>query len=65
MHVAPLPDTCITHGNIEQHVFMQMSEFTVFKHNIPHTLIINYSQLPHKIISGTFKHIYITRIIKF
>ena len=37
MHVAPLPHTCITHVNIEQHVYTQMLEFTVFKHNIPHT----------------------------
>ena len=58
MHVAHLPDTCITHVNIEQNVYTQMPEFTVFKHNFPHTLIINYGQILYKIISGSFKHVY-------
>ena len=31
MHVAPLPDICVTHVNIEQHVYTQTLEFTVFK----------------------------------
>ena len=58
MHVAPLPDTCITHVNIEQHVYTQMPDFTVFKHNFPHTLIINYGQILYKIISEPCKHVY-------
>ena len=45
MHVEPLPDTCIIHVNIEQCVYNQTLEFTVFKHNFPHTLIINCGQI--------------------
>ena len=41
MHVASLPNICITHVNIKQHVYTQMLEFTVFKHNFPHTQITN------------------------
>ena len=37
MHVAPLPNTYITHVNIEQHVYTETLEFTVFKHNFLHT----------------------------
>ena len=37
MHVASLPNTCITNVNIEQHVFTQMLKFTVFKHSFSHT----------------------------
>ena len=36
MHDASLPNTCITHVNIEQHVYTQMLEFTVLKHSFPH-----------------------------
>ena len=56
MHVVPLPDTCITHANIEQHVYTQMLECTVLKQNFPHTCIINYGQILYKIIPGPFKH---------
>ena len=37
MYVASLPNTCITHVNMTQHVYTKMLEFTVFKHNFPHT----------------------------
>ena len=57
MHAASLPNTCITHVNTAQHVYTKMLEFTVFKHNFPHTLT-NYGQMLYKIILGSFKHIY-------
>ena len=31
---------------------------TIFKHNFPPTLIINYGQILFKIILGSFKHVY-------
>ena len=58
MHVAPLPDTCITHVDIEQHVYTQIPEFAVFKDNFPHALIMNHGQILYKIISGPLKHVY-------
>ena len=58
MHVAPLPDTCITHVNIEQHVYTQMPEYTLLKHNFSIVLIINYGQILYKIIPGPCKHVY-------
>ena len=58
MHVAHLPDTCITHVHTEQHVYTETPEFTLFKHDFPHTLIINYGQILYKIILGPFKHIH-------
>ena len=58
MHVASLPNTCITHVNIAQHVYTKILEFTVFKHNFPHTEITNYGQMLYKTIPGPFKHIY-------
>ena len=35
MHDAPLLYTCIIHAKMVQHVYTQMLEFTVFKHNLP------------------------------
>ena len=35
MHDAPLLYTCIIHAKMAQHVYTQMLEFTVFKHNLP------------------------------
>ena len=35
MHAASLPYTCITHAKMVQHLYTQMLEFTVFKHNLP------------------------------
>ena len=35
MHAASLPYTCIIHVKMVQHVYTQMLEFTVFKHNLP------------------------------
>ena len=58
MHVASSPNTCITHVNIEQHVYSQTLEFTVLKHNFPHTSITNYGQILYKIIPGPFTHLY-------
>ena len=40
-----------------------MPEFTVFKHNFPHTLIKNYGQILYKIIQDHL-NMYITRSIK-
>ena len=57
MHVALLQDTCISHVNIEQHAYTNARN-TAFKHNFPHTLIINYGQLLYKITLVPFKHIY-------
>ena len=58
MHVASLPNTCIIHVNIAQHVYTKMLEFTVFKHNFAHAKITNYSQILYKTIPEPFKHIY-------
>ena len=52
MHVASLPNTCITHVNIAQHVYTKMLEFTVLKHIFPHTYITNYGQMLYKTILG-------------
>ena len=37
MHVSSLPNTCITHVDIAQHEYTKTLEFTIFKHNFPHT----------------------------
>ena len=35
MHAASLLYPCIIHAKMAQHVYKQMLEFTVFKHNLP------------------------------
>ena len=34
MHDAPLLYTCIIHDRMVQHVYIQMLEYTAFKHNL-------------------------------
>ena len=64
MYVTSLLNTCIIHVNIAQHVYTQMLEFTVFKHNFP----MLKQQIMVKYCIKLFQNhlnIFITRIIKF
>ena len=58
MHVASLLNRCIIHVNMAQHVYTEMLEFTVFKHNFPMPKIAHYGQILYKTIPEPFKHIY-------
>ena len=55
MHVASLLYTCIIHAKMVQHVYTQMLEFTVFKHNL---LMQKYGQILYRTILEPFKHNY-------
>ena len=58
MHDASLLYTCIIHAKMVQHVYTQMLEFTVFKHNSTHAKITNYGQILYRTILKPFKHNY-------